>query len=179
MSNSTIDAAINIWKALLGAENVIDDRHALHEIEGNTYHHEVKVPLILMPKSKAEVAQCLSICHQFNIPFYPISKGKNWGLGSASPVQTGSVVISLGKLNEIVEYDEELAFVRIQPGVTFQQLYHFLQDHNSRLMLDVTGADGDTSIIGNALERGHGLGMLSDRASNVVDFEVILSDGTI
>jgi 4-cresol dehydrogenase (hydroxylating) len=171
--------AILSWTAALGEENVITRSCHLRAAATATFEHDVRVVAILTPECKEQVIACIKICNDYKIPFYPISTGKNWGLGSAAPVETDNAILHLGKLKTIVEYDEELAFVRIQPGVTFNQLYEFLRNNNSNLIMDVTGADGDTSVIGNALERGHGLGLLADRASNVLDFEVVLCDGTV
>ena len=53
----------------------------------------------------------------------------------------------------------------MEPGVTFRQLYGFLQARESKLMLSVTGSTPDSSPVGNALERGAGSGPCADRAA--------------
>ena len=80
--------------------------------------------------------------NRFRIPIYPISSGLNWGYGSRVPPQSG-VLVDLRRLNRIVEFDEELAFVTIEPGVTQRQLQAFLEARGSRLWMDATGASPD------------------------------------
>jgi 4-cresol dehydrogenase (hydroxylating) len=78
-----------------------------------------------------------------------------------------------------VEFDEDLAFVTVEPGVTQQQLYEFLQAQGGRLWMDATGASPDCSIVGNTLERGFGHTPLGDHAGNVCGLEVVLADGSV
>ena len=67
-------------------------------------------------------------------PVYPISSGKNWGYGSRARCAT-RVLLDLGRMNRILDFNEELAYVTIEPGVTQRQLYDFLSAR-SRLWMD-------------------------------------------
>ena len=87
------------------------------------------------------------------------------------------MLVDLGRLNRIVDFNEELAYVTIEPGVTQRQLYEFLRERGSRLWMDATGASPDCSIIGNTMERGFGHTPMGDHCSNVCGFEVVLPDG--
>lgn len=93
------------------------------------------------------------------------------------PVQDGCVVLDLGRLNRIVDFDEDLAYVTVEPGVTQQQLYEFLQDKKSNLFFSATGSSPHSSLIGNVLERGLGEGPYGDRFDYVSGFEVVLPTG--
>ena len=107
----------------------------------------------------------------------PISTGKNWGYGSRAPVRDG-VLLDLGRLNRIVDFDEELAYVTIEPGVTQRQLFDVPAASASRdSWMDATGASPDCSIIGNTLERGFGHTPMGDHAANACGFEVVLPTG--
>jgi 4-cresol dehydrogenase (hydroxylating) len=87
------------------------------------------------------------------------------------------VLLDLGRLNRILDFDEELAYVTIEPGVTQRQLYDFLRSQHSRLWMDATGASPDCSIIGNTLERGFGHTPLGDHCANACGLEVVLPTG--
>ena len=100
-----------------------------------------------------------------------------WGFGSRLPVRDDAVLIDLSDLNRILEYDEELAYVRVEPGVTQQQLYEFLEEKGGQLWMDPTGAGPRGSLIGNALERGHGLTPCGDHVSFMSDLTVVLPTG--
>ena len=117
--------------------------------------------------------------NEHRAPIYPVSTGKNWGYGSRVPPTDGCVLMELHRLNRITDYDEKLAYVTVEPGVTFRQLYGFLREKGSNLMLSVTGSTPDSSPVGNALERGAGSGPYADRAAHVCGFEVVLPSGDI
>jgi 4-cresol dehydrogenase (hydroxylating) flavoprotein subunit len=111
---------------------------------------------------------------------YPISTGHNWGYGSASPVLAGCEIVDLSGMNHIlnkesISVDQPVA--RIQPGVTQGQLYRFLQEHHPDLTLNVTGSSLNTSILGNALERG--VGYLGPRTRDIFGLEVVLGTGEL
>jgi 4-cresol dehydrogenase (hydroxylating) len=171
------DRAIKAWSELLGADGVLNAPSLLHEAETATFATHQQIPVILQPSSREEVQQCLKIANQFGIAVYPIGSGKNWGYGSRVPVQNGCALLDLSRLNRIVDFNEELAYVTLEPGVTQRQLYQFLQEKASRLWMDATGSSADTSLIGNIMERGFGHTPYGDRASNICGLEVILPTG--
>lgn len=45
-------------------------------------------------------------------------------------------LLDLSRLNQIVDFNEELAYVTVEPSVTQSQLYQFLQDHSQTLWID-------------------------------------------
>jgi 4-cresol dehydrogenase (hydroxylating) len=82
-------------------------------------------------------------------------------------------------MNRIVAFDEELAYVTVEPGVSFRQLYDYLRERRSRLFVATTGASPEASVIGNALERGDGSGPNGDRIQHVCGLEVVLETGEL
>jgi len=129
------------------------------------------------PKNLEECLQVLKIAREFNCPIYPVSTGKNWGFGASVPSSDDCILLNLSQMKAISEYDSELGTVRIQAGVTQKQLQVFLQDNMSPFRIDVTGSGEDTSIVGNALERG--LGYQALRHEHILSLKVLLMDGTI
>jgi 4-cresol dehydrogenase (hydroxylating) len=92
------------------------------------------------------------------------------------PVCDG-VLLDLSRLNRIVDFDEKLAYVTLEPGVTQRQLYEFLRSQGSRLWMDATGSSPDCSVVGNTLERGFGHTPMGDHCSAACGFEVVLPTG--
>ncbi len=86
-------------------------------------------------------------------------------------------LLDLGRLNRILDFDEALAYVTVEPGVTQRQLFEFLQERGSRLWMDATGASPECSIIGNTMERGFGHTPMGEHCNHVCGFEVILPTG--
>ena len=126
------------------------------------------------PASINELRNVLVDANNRRAAVYPISTGHNWGLGSKLPV-TNAEIIDLRNLNQILEVNEELCYARIQPGVTQKQLSDHLSKYHPELILNVTGSDAHSSIIGNIIERGSGKN--GHRASDVREFKVMLPSG--
>jgi 4-cresol dehydrogenase (hydroxylating) len=80
-------------------------------------------------------------------------------------------------MNRIVDFDETLAYVTIEPGVTFEMLSRYLVGKRSRLTVGVTGSTLGSSPLANALERGLGFGPYGDRFAHVCALEVVLPTG--
>ncbi len=171
--------ALQAWRTVLGDEYLITDASERYQAERATFTTTQQIPAILRPGTRAEVQRCIEIAYHYHIPIYPISTGKNWGYGSRVPVTDGNVLLDLGRLSRIVAFDETLATITVEPGVTFGQVQSFLRERDSRLMLTPTGSSLHTSLIGNALERGLAGGLYADRWQHVCALEVILPDGDI
>jgi 4-cresol dehydrogenase (hydroxylating) len=82
-------------------------------------------------------------------------------------------------MNRILDFNEELGFVTIEPGVTQRQLFEFLQSRQSKLWMDATGASPDCSIIGNTVERGFGHTPYSDHFAHSCNLQVVLPSGEV
>jgi len=176
MDNGALAAALREWETALGSAQVLTDSQSLRDASTATFQTAAQVHAILRPGNRDDVQRCVRIANRFRIPIYPISSGKNWGYGSRVPAQDG-VLIDLGRLNRILDFNEELAYVTIEPGVTQRQLYDFLIERKSHLWMDATGASPDCSIVGNTMERGFGHTPMGDHCGNACAFEVVLPTG--
>jgi 4-cresol dehydrogenase (hydroxylating) flavoprotein subunit len=171
--------ALEEWRETLGRDRVITEGDRVDLANRATFAAAQRSRAILEPRDRDEVIKCVRIAGRFRVPLYPVSTGRNWGYGSAVPVQDGCVLLLLHRLDGIVDYREDLAYVRIEPGVTFRCLAAFLRDRQSKLLPPATGAGMDTSLIGNVLERGIGKGLYEDMAGHSSDYEVVLPDGEV
>jgi 4-cresol dehydrogenase (hydroxylating) len=174
-----VQAAIEDWTALLGPAHVVCDRASLEAVETATFPTHQRVPAIVRPGSTADVQECLRIAAQHGICVYPVSSGKNWGYGSRVPTADGCVLLELGRMNRILDFSEDLAYVTVEPGVTQRQLFRFLQEKKSRLWMDASGASPDSSLIGNTVERGFGHTPYGDHFSFACGLEVVLPNGDV
>ena len=176
-SATALEAARAEWLRLLGAEHVIAEDETLRAAESSTFATHQRVPLILRPGSTREVQESLRIANRHQLPVYPISSGKNWGYGSRVPASGGCVLLELGRMDRILDFSEDLAYVTVEPGVTQRQLLDFLRQKRSRLWMDATGAGPHCSIIGNTMERGFGHTPYGDHFANACGLEVVLPTG--
>ncbi|NLF55948.1 MAG: FAD-binding protein [Thauera phenolivorans] len=132
----------------------------------------------LSASSPAEVQDIVRRARSEGFALYPISTGLNWGYGSHSPTSKNAWLLDLGAMNGILNADEislDNPVAVIEPGVTQGQLHDFLQAHCPELGFNVTGAGRDTSIIGNALDRG--VGYFGPRKDDLFGLEVVAGTG--
>lgn len=155
------------------------DANRLIEAQTATFETHQGIRSILRPRSLEEVQQCMRDANYSGTPVYPVSSGKNWGYGSRVPPADGCALLDLSALDRIVELNERLGYVTVEPGVTQRQLYAFLKEKRSRLWMDATGSSPDCSLIGNTVERGFGHTPYGDHFANVCGMEVVLPSGEI
>ncbi|MDX2090078.1 MAG: FAD-binding oxidoreductase [Kofleriaceae bacterium] len=169
-------AALDRWREVIGSANVVDGEAERIATATTSFATDASVLAILRPRDRAEVQACVRIAHEERIALHPVSRGRNWGYGSRAPSRD-AVILDLARLDRILDFDERLAYVTLEPGVTFRQLSEFLRSTQARVFASVTGGPADGSVIANALERGDGSGPLGDRFSHVCGLEVVLPTG--
>ncbi len=110
---------------------------------------------------------------------FPVSTGNNWGYGTGLPEtdDRDAIILDLSALNEVTYFDEDDGICSLQPGVTQQHLYEFLQSKGSDFMVPVTGAGPSCSILANALERGYGITPGTDHFATVTCIKGYLPSG--
>ena len=167
------------WRSIVGQENVITDDAKLSEAAASTFRTSQQISAIVFPENRAQVQECLRAATRYGVPVYPVSSGRNWGYGSSVPTADGCALLNLGRMNRILDFSEELAFVTVEPGVTQGQLVEFLARNKSALWADVSGSSPDCSLIGNTMERGFGHTPYGEHASKVCAFEVVLPTGEV
>lgn len=132
------------------------------------------------PKDVCEVVACVKKAARKKLALYPVSTGLNWGYGSASPPQPGAVLLDLSGMDNILNEQELIeggSVAVIQPGVTQRKLHDFLARHRPDLGFNVTGSSMDTSLLGNALDRG--VGYLGPRREDVFGLEIVTGRGKL
>lgn len=143
-----------------------------------TFPVPARVVPVLRPKTRDEVVAAVRIAREHGVVLHPISGGMNHGYGSRAP-RGHAALIDLAALNRIVDFDEQLAYVTLEPGVTFRQLARYLQTVRADVFASVTGGPADGSVIANALARGDGSGPLGDRWASLCALEVVLPSGEV
>jgi 4-cresol dehydrogenase (hydroxylating) len=174
---STLETALAEWRSALGEAHVLTEPEALAAAQTATFATTQRIPAILRPASTSEVQACLRIAQAHRVPVYPVSGGRNWGYGSRVPPRDGCVLMELARMDKVLAYDEQLAYLTVEPGVTFRQAYAWLKERGSPLFITTIGGSPEGSLVGNALERGDGRGPHSDIFNHVCGLEVVLPNG--
>ncbi len=173
---SLADALIE-WRAALGVAFVSDDPITLRTVNRSTFATTQRAVAVLRPANANEVRACLVIAGRHGVRVHSVSRGRNWGLGSRVAPDDGAVLLDLSRLDAIVDFDESMGWVTVEPGVTFAQLYAFLRARRSRLFVNSIGGSPHASVLANAVARGDGAGPNADRWSHVCNLEVVLATG--
>jgi 4-cresol dehydrogenase (hydroxylating) len=174
-NTSPVEAAILSWQQDIGADAVISDFSDLETYTQSVCATTRQVVAVLKPGSLEEVQKVVATANAHKVPLYPISCGKQWGMGSRLPVQDGAAILDLSRMNRIIEVSGQYHYAVVEPGVTQRQLLHYIEEHNLPLMLNVTGSTSDTSLIGNAMDRG--VGYFDSRAHGISNMQVVLGNG--
>ncbi len=135
---------------------------------------------VVQPENVQDVIDLVMDARQHGTALYPYSTGLNWGYGSRSPVRSDSILVDLSRMNRILNgtaVSAEHPVVVVEPGVTQDQLFAFLQSEHPDLTFNVSGAAGCTSLLGNALDRG--VGYFGPRREDLFGLELVAGTGEI
>ncbi len=179
MTGDTVQA-VRAWQVLL-QDRIIIDKDQIRSLYGSTTLGGATrhILAVLSAANLDEVLSIVAIAKKHLTPLYPISIGNNWGYGSASPVVDGCAILDLSRMSKILSFDRELGLVTVEPGVTPLQLRQFLLREQAPFLSPVFGSGPRSSLIGNALDRGHSLTPFTDRFGSVHALEAVLADGSI
>lgn len=180
VGSGAFDDAVRAFRDAIGNEWVLVGRDDLLPYAVNLDPAgDVFPSAVVKPRSAQEVQDLVTIANRYRIPLYPISRGRQHGLGMATAVDPGNVIVYLGRMNEIVDYDAELGYVVLEPGVTFQQLYEFLRDRDAPFWISPISGPIDASVVANALDKGAGYTPAGFHFGNLIGLEIVLGDGRI
>jgi 4-cresol dehydrogenase (hydroxylating) len=153
VSSQDFSRAIKEFEEAVGTEWVFtsDEDVALYRDAYSPFWgepDELVASAAVAPDNVEQVQKVLRIANTFKIPIYPISTGKNLGYGGSAPALSGSVILDLKRMNRILEVNEENAYALVEPGVSYFDLYRYIQEKGLKLWVDVPDP-GWGSPIGN------------------------------
>jgi len=181
VSAEEFSTALKLLTGVVGEQHVLRSEEELAEFR-DPYsfagRDEFVPSAVISPGSVEEVQAIVRVANESRIPLWTISQGRNGGYGGAAPRVGGSVVVSLRRMNRVLEVNEELGYAVVEPGVRFSDLYDHLRAGGHRLMVSTPDL-GWGSVIGNALDHGVGYGVYGDHAGSACGMEVVLPDGDL
>ncbi|KAG5752930.1 hypothetical protein H9Q70_004416 [Fusarium xylarioides] len=170
---------VNEFRAIIGDENVIIDEGLANFRDPYPLFEEgFEASAGLCPATVEEIQAILKVANQHHVPLWTCSQGKNFGYGGPAPRVAGSMVLSLHRMKRILEVNEKLAYIVVEPGVTFFDVYNYIVENKLDLWVSVP-ALGWGSVVGNTLDRGHGYTVSGDRQHFIGSLEVLLASGEI
>ena len=139
-----------------------------------------KTPLVLKPRSTAELAALVKVCAETRTPIVPLSG--NTGLTGASQPHDdmSEVVISTERLNKVREIDLLNDTMTVEAGVILAEIQRQADAANRFFPLSL-GAEGSCRIGGNISTNAGGIQVLryGNTRALVLGVEVVLASGEI
>jgi glycolate oxidase len=131
---------------LVGKEDL--EPYAHDEVVGLRAEPEVAVRVT----SGAQVSEILKLAQRERVPVTP--RGAGYGLSGGAVPTRGGIVLSLEKMNRILEIDEENLMVTVEPGVIVGDLHRAVEDQG--LFYPPDPASLDSCTIGGNIAEGAG-----------------------
>ena len=107
--------------SILGADGVSDDAQVLEQYSGDSSFVQPRRPnCVAYAKDASEVQKVVKYANDHHIPVTPRSSAVSF-YGAGIPGE-GGIILDCSKMNKIMEINDRDRFVRVEPGVTWQQL---------------------------------------------------------
>jgi glycolate oxidase len=111
--------------ALMNADDPKAARYGRDQVSEKAYHHPPD--LVVFPTTKEQVSQILELADRARIPVTP--RGAGSGLSGGAVPACGGIVLSLERMNKILEIDPESLCAVVQPGVVTAALDRELEPY--------------------------------------------------
>ena len=170
---------IELFKKIVGDAFVFADEESL-----NNYAHDETENLhflpdiVIKPRTTKEISEIMLICNEHKIPVTP--RGAGTGLSGGALPHLGGVLLSMERMNSILEIDERNLQVTTEPGVITEVLQDAVKEKGLFYPPDPSSR-GSCFIGGNIAENSGGpkavkYGVVKDY---VLNLELVLPTGEI
>jgi len=170
---------VSEMRAALGSEHVITEPEQLrvYECDGLTGHRAIP-ELVVLPTSTEEVQAVVQACHRERVHF--VARGAGTGLSGGATPFAGGVVVSLARMNRILEIDLASQRVVVEPGVANLDVtravagegYFYAPDPSSQQVCTIGGNVAENSGGAHCLKHGF-------TVHHVTGLTLVLPDGEV
>jgi glycolate oxidase len=170
---------IDELRAVVGRGGVIAEHDQLktYECDGLTNFRQIPLAVVL-PRSTEEVQGVVRLCARDHIPF--VARGAGTGLSGGALPAKGGIVVSLARMNRILDVDIPNQRVVVEPGVinlhVTQEVagYHlyYAPDPSSQQVCTIGGNVAENAGGAHCLKYGF-------TVNHVLGLEVVLPDGEL
>ncbi|MGL4280490.1 MAG: FAD-linked oxidase C-terminal domain-containing protein [Albidovulum sp.] len=166
-------------RAVLPADAVIDDPAETKAYECDALSAYRCPPLAaILPRSTAEVAAALKVCHDLGVPVVPRGSGTSLA-GGALPT-ADSVILGVARMNRVLEVDYANRLIRVEAGRTNLSVtgaveadgFFYAPDPSSQLACAIAGTIAMNSGGAHCLKYGV-------TTNNLLGVTLVLMDGTV
>jgi len=164
---------------VLGPKHVITEPEQLrvYECDGLTGHRAIP-ELVVLPGSTEDVQTVVRACNRERVPF--VARGAGTGLSGGATPLAGGVVVSLARMNRILEIDLASQRIVVEPGVANLDVtravagegFFYAPDPSSQQVCTIGGNVAENSGGAHCLKNGF-------TAHHVTGATLVLPDGEI
>ncbi len=175
-AKSRIVAALS---AVLPSDAIISEPAGTRAYECDALTAYRCAPLaVVLPRTTAEVAAILRICHRMGVPVVPRGSGTSLA-GGALPT-ADCVILGVARMNAVLETDYDNRFIRVQSGRTNLSVtgavegndFFYAPDPSSQLACAIAGNIAMNSGGAHCLKYGV-------TTNNLLGVTLVLMDGTV
>lgn len=166
-------------KNIVGEQYVFADEETLRNY-GHDETEQLLFPpeVVIKPRTAEEISKIMSLCNEHKIPVTP--RGAGTGLSGGAIPHLGGVLLSMERLNSIINIDERNLQVTTEPGVITEVLQNAVKEKGLFYPPDPSSR-GSCFIGGNIAENSGGpkavkYGVVKDY---VLNLEVVLPTGDV
>ena len=167
------------FQSVVGDSNIFYSEEVLKEYSHDETEDLSFLPeVVVKPQNTSQISEIMKYCNSQNIPMTPC--GARTGLsGGSLPVESG-LVLSLEKLNSIVEIDERNLQATVEPGVINEVFQNAVKDKGLFYPPD-PASQGSCMLGGNIAANAGGPKALKYGVTKdyVLNLEVVIPTGEI
>jgi glycolate oxidase len=170
------DDTLALLTEIVGNKNVLTGDERENYARDETPKLKPVIPaVVIKPEDTGSVAKILKLANEKNVPVTP--RGGGTGVsGGAVPIY-GGIVLSLERMNRILEIDEDNFVAIVEPGVTLSDLYQAVEEHG--LYYPLYPGEMSATIGGNAATNAGGINAVKYGVTRhfVLGLEAVLPTG--
>lgn len=142
-------------QSIVGPKNVITDAEKMQpyshdEVTDPAYHHMPEA--VVLTETAEQIAAVVQLANAHHFPVVP--RGAGTGLACGAVPIYGGIVLSLEKMNRILEINEDALYAVVEPGVRTSDLQHAVEAKG--LFYAGDPCSGDSCFIGGNIATNAG-----------------------
>jgi len=167
--------------ALIGQANVVADEEKIDMYSRDEVSDKLweKMPdVVVKPETTEQVSQVVKWANRKIVPV--IARGGGTGLAAGAVALTGGIVLSLEKMNKVIEVDTDNLFMVLEPGISTGEVQRLAQEHGLFYAGDPCSAE--SSFIGGNVATnagGNRAVKYGTTSRHVYGLEMVMPNGEI
>ncbi|MBV1911833.1 MAG: FAD-binding protein [Kangiellaceae bacterium] len=148
------------------------------EHHGRDPGHDVPMPpdAVIYPRSTEQVCEIVKLCAQYKVPMIPYGVGSSLEQHVVAP--QGGISLDFSKMDEILQVNPEDMDMRVQAGVTREQLNSHIRDTGLFFPID-PGANATLGGMASTRASGTNAVRYGTMKTNVIGLTVVTPQGKI